>query len=52
MSAFDPRSYAVVVFTDLVLENNVVNGVTSLVSWTGFSHVDLIGKAGTTHGCL
>ncbi|TWW75630.1 Receptor-type tyrosine-protein phosphatase eta, partial [Takifugu flavidus] len=37
--------FAVVVFTDLVLENNVVNGVASLVSSTSFSQVDLIGNA-------
>lgn len=52
ISVFDPCSYAVVLFTDLSLENNLVNGEKSLVSSTSFSlFVVLNGDPGTTRIC-
>lgn len=52
ISVFGPCSYAVVVFTDLSLENNLVNGEKSLVSSTNFSlFVVLHGDPGTRCIC-
>lgn len=51
-SVFDPCSCALVVFTKLSLENNVVNVEKSLVSSTSFSLIVVLnGDPGTTRIC-